>query len=142
MNIPPSVVSGRRNFAGLFCCNRFRKIILVVVRVFEFLHSQGQELTPEVKDIWSAVRHLTPPDALIFTDQVDETINPLGGWNTYAFSGQRQIFLSSYYTAFELRSDEARLRQLLSINDSVLRGTKSPAEVPTRSHYDSMFAVI
>ena len=42
MGIPPSVVSGRRNFAGLFCSNRFRKIILVVFGFFEFLHSQGQ----------------------------------------------------------------------------------------------------
>jgi hypothetical protein len=104
--------------------------------------SPNQELTPELKDIWSAVRRLTPPDALIFTDQVDETINLLGGWNTYAFSGQRQIYLSSYYTTLELRNDKAKLRRLLSINEAVLRGTKSPAEVPTRSHYDTMFAVI
>jgi hypothetical protein len=102
----------------------------------------GQELTPELKDIWSAVRHLTPPDALIFTDQVDETVNLLGGWNTYAFSGQRHIYLSSYFTVFELRNDKARLHQLLSTNDSVLRGTTSPTDVPTRSHYDAIFAVI
>jgi len=105
-------------------------------------YGQGQELTPEVKDIWSAVRRLTPPDSLIFTDQVDETINLQGGWNSYAFSGQRQIFLSSYYTVFELRNDKARLRQLLAVNDSVLRGTQSPTEVPTRRHYGSIFAVI
>jgi hypothetical protein len=40
MSIPPSVVSGRRNFAGLFGCIWFRKIILVVFRFFEFSHSQ------------------------------------------------------------------------------------------------------
>lgn len=105
-------------------------------------HLPGQELTPELKDIWSAVRRLTPPDALIFTDQVDETIDLLGGWNTYAFSGQRQIFLSSYYAVMELRKDKARLNQLLSMNEALLRGIKSPADVPTRSRYDTMFAVV
>ncbi len=101
-----------------------------------------QALRPELKDIWAAVRRLTPRHALIFTDQVDETISLVGGWNTYAFSGQRQIYLSSYYTALELRNDRARLRQILSINDEVLRGSRSPAEVPTRGHYDQMFAVV
>jgi hypothetical protein len=105
-------------------------------------HILGQELTPELKDIWSAVRRLTPSNALIFTDQVDESINVLGGWNTYAFSGQRQIFLSSYYTVFDLRNDKTKLRQVLAINDSVLRGATSPTEVATRSHYDSVFAII
>jgi hypothetical protein len=104
--------------------------------------SSESPLTPELKDIWSAVRRLTPTDALIFTDQVDETMDLIGGWNTYARSGQRQIYLSSYYTALDLRNDKARLRQILSINDQVLRGTKSPAEVPTRSRYGSFFAVV
>jgi hypothetical protein len=44
-------------------------------------------------DVWSAVRRLTAHDALIFTDHVDETINIIGGWNTYAWRGQRQIYL-------------------------------------------------
>jgi hypothetical protein len=105
-------------------------------------HILGQELAPELKDIWSAVRRLTPANALIFTDQVDETINILGGWNTYAFSGQRQIFLSSYYTVLDLRNDKEKLHQVLAINDSVLRGTMSPTDIPTRSHYGSIFAVI
>jgi hypothetical protein len=105
-------------------------------------HNFEPQLTPELKGIWSAVRQLTPPNALIFTDQVDESINVLGGWNTYAFSGQRQIFLSSYYTVLDLRNDKAKLRQVLAINDSVLRGIMNPVEVPTRSHYDSVFAVI
>jgi len=102
----------------------------------------GPQLTPQLADIWSAVRRLTPRDALIFTDQVDETINILGGWNTYAFSGQRQIYLSSYYTVFELRNDAARLREALTINESVLNGTKSPAEIPTRHRHENAFAVV
>jgi hypothetical protein len=105
-------------------------------------HSPGRELTPEVKDIWSAVRRLTPHDALIFTDQVDETIDLTGGWNTYAYSGQRQIYLSSYYTAPALRNDRSRLREVLAVNDEVLRGARRPADVPTRSHHDNVFAVV
>ena len=88
------------------------------------------------------MRRLTPPDALIFTDQVDETINLLGGWNTYAFSGQRQIYLSSYYTAPELRNDQGKLRKLLSINASVLSGTMKPVDVPTKARREQAFAVI
>jgi hypothetical protein len=102
----------------------------------------GPQLTPELADVWSAVRRLTPQDSLIFTDQVDETINVVGGWNTYAFRGQRQIYLSSYYTVFELRADQAKRRELLAVNEAVLNGTKSPAEVATRSHYGSAFAVV
>jgi hypothetical protein len=102
----------------------------------------GPQLTPELADIWSAVRRLTPQDALIFTDQVDETINVLGGWNTYAFRAQRQIYLSSYYTVFELRTDQAKLREVLAINGAVLNGTRRPDEVPTRSRYENVFAVI
>ena len=55
---------------------------------------------------------------------------------------QRQIYLSTYLTVFELRNDRVKLRQVLAINDSVLRGTRSPVDVPTRSHYDKEFAVV
>src|SRR3984893_17884171 len=102
----------------------------------------GPQLTPGLADIWSAVRRLTPRDALIFTDQVDETINVLGGWNTYAFRGQRQLYLSSYYTVFELRADRAKLREVLAINEAVLDGTKRSAEFRTRSRYDDVLAGI
>jgi hypothetical protein len=105
-------------------------------------HFLGPQLTPELKDIWSAVRRLTPPDALVFTDQVDETINVLGGWNTFALSGQRQIYLSSYYTSAELRSDKTRLREVLAVNEAVLNGSRSPFQVQTRGHYKSAYAVV
>ena len=101
-----------------------------------------ERLTPELKQIWSAVRERTPKDALIFTDQVDETINVLGGWNTYAYAGQRQLYLSSYYTNFKLRSDLQKTRELLSINESVLDGSRSPSTVPTQRKYSSFYAVV
>jgi hypothetical protein len=102
----------------------------------------GPQLTPELRDIWTAVRRLTPHDSLIFTDEVDETINVLGGWNTYAYRGQRQIYLSSYYTNLGLRADHDLLDQILALNKEVLNGTVSPTKIPTRSHYDSAFAVV
>jgi hypothetical protein len=105
-------------------------------------HFNKPELTPELRDVWSAVAQLTPPDALIFTDQVDETINVLGGWNSYAFRGQRQIYISSYYTAFELRNDPTKLRQVLSMNDAVLSGTIKPVDVPTKAPHEHAFAVV
>jgi hypothetical protein len=99
-------------------------------------------LKPELRDVWAEVRHLTPTDALIFTDQVDDTINVVGGWNTYAYSGQRQLYLSSYYTAFDLRSDPSKLQDVLAVNEAVLSGARKPADVPTRLHYATMFAVV
>jgi hypothetical protein len=100
------------------------------------------QLTPELKEIWSAVREHTSKDALIFTDQVDETENILGGWNTYAFSGQRQIYLSSFVTDAELRHDKRKLDQLLAINKAVLDGSRSPQSVPTRRNFRSFYAVV
>jgi hypothetical protein len=104
--------------------------------------TQRAPLTPAVKEIWSTVRERTPKDALVFTDQVDETPDLLGGWNTYAYAGQRQIYLSSYYTNFELRHDRQKLDEVLTINKSVLEGSRSPRNVPTLRNYSSFYAVV
>lgn len=103
---------------------------------------ERERMTPELKEVWSAVRERTPKDTLIFTDQVDETENTLGGWNTYAYSGQRQIYLSSYVTNLSLRNDKPKLREILSINKSVLDGIRSPGSVPTQRKYNSHYAVV
>ena len=87
--------------------------------------TQRVPLTPAVKEIWSAVRERTPKNSLVFTDQVDETEDMLGGWNTYAYAGQRQVCLSSYYTNFELRHDKEKLDEVLAINKE-RAGRKSP----------------
>ncbi len=105
------------------------------------------ELTPAVRDIWIAVRRHAPFDALIFTDQVADTPQGqtpllLRGWNTYAFAGQRQIYISSHYTTFDLRFDAAKRREVILINDAVLRGAIAPSSVSTRRHYGSFFAVV
>lgn len=104
--------------------------------------TQGTQLTPAVKEVWTAVRELTPKNSLIFTDQVDETENLLGGWNTYAYSGQRQVYLSSYYTSAELRTDKQKVEQLLATNKAVLEGSRSPQNVPTKHSYDSFYSVV
>lgn len=103
---------------------------------------EREPLTPALKEIWSAVRDRTPKDALIFTDQVDETEGVLGGWNTYAYMGQRQIYLSSFVTNAELRHDRQKLDQILTINKAVLEGSRSPQRVPTRRDYHSFYAVV
>ena len=98
-------------------------------------------LTPEVRDIWLAVGRLTGPDALIFTDQVSEQPTLLGGWDQYAVTGQRQIYLSSFMNS-DLRTDRAKLRSVLAINEAVLTGRRRPADVQTRDQYRDFFAVV
>jgi hypothetical protein len=105
-------------------------------------HKGQPELTPEVRDVWRAVRELTPANALIFTDQTGDLPFLLEGWNLYAISGQRQLFLSSSYTTPELRTDSAARRAVLATNAAVLNGSLSPSAVPTRRRYDSFFAVV
>lgn len=98
-------------------------------------------LTPEVRDIWMAVRRLTRPDALIFTDQVSEQPTLLGGWNSYAVTGQRQIYISNFMNS-DLRTDRAKLKSVLAVNEAVLSGQRRPADVQTRDRYRDFFAVI
>lgn len=104
--------------------------------------TQRAPLTPALKEIWAAVRERTPKHALVFTDQVDATQDLLGGWNTYAFAGQRQLYLSSYYTNFELRRDRQKLDDILTINKAVLDGSRSPQNVSTQRSYNSFYAVV
>jgi hypothetical protein len=103
--------------------------------------TEAEPLTPELKQVWSAVREQTPGDALIFTDQVDETQHVLGGWNTYAYSGQRQLYLSSYVTS-SLRYDKITRDEVMATNAAVLAGTRSPQSVPVRGAYGSFYAVV
>ncbi len=98
-------------------------------------------LTPEVRDIWMAVRRFTKPEALIFTDQVNDQQMLLGGWNQYSVTGQRHIYFSNFMNS-ELRTDRAKLKSVLAINESVLRGERNPAEVSTRDRYQDFYAVV
>ncbi|MFB9265870.1 hypothetical protein ACFFWD_22390 [Bradyrhizobium erythrophlei] len=104
--------------------------------------TENEPLTPALREIWSVVRERTPKDALIFTDQVDETEHVLGGWNTYAYSGQRQLYLSSYVTNFELRQNKQKLDEVLATNNAVLEGRRSPHTVATQRTYSAFYAVV
>jgi hypothetical protein len=98
-------------------------------------------LTPQVRQIWLAVKQRTPPDALIFTDQTGIEPTLLGSWNTYAFIGARQIFVSNLYMNAVTRSNRELALDVLRENDAVLNG-KSPAQLALRGRYSGYFAVV
>src|SRR5262249_40008043 len=66
------------------------------------------ELTPDVRDIWRAVRKLTPPDSLVFIDQTRDMLSLVGGWSAYARTGQRQVYLADYIASFDLVNDPSK----------------------------------
>jgi hypothetical protein len=98
-------------------------------------------LTPQVRQIWLAVKQRTPPDALIFTDQTGIEPTLLGSWNTYAFIGARQIFVSNLYMNGDTRNNRELALDVLRENDAVLNG-KSPAQLALRGRYSGYFAVV
>lgn len=100
------------------------------------------ELRPEVRDIWRAVRMKTPKDALVFTDQVSEKMALLGGWNTFSFSGQRQIYISTIYWASHFRIDETARKDVLEKNTAVLDGRLRPSDIVECRQFVNHFAVI
>jgi hypothetical protein len=103
---------------------------------------QAGILTPQVRQIWLAVKERTPPDALIFTDQTGIEPTLLGSWNTYAFIGARQIFVSNLYMNSATRLNRERSLAVLRENDAVLNGGLLPAQIRLRGRYSSYFAVV
>ena len=99
-------------------------------------------LTPSVREIWLAVRDRTPTDALIFTDQTGIEPTLLGGWNTYAITGGRQIFVSSIYTNSETRLNRGRAMEVLGQNDDVLDGRLRPDQLTLPRKFSSYYAVV
>lgn len=99
-------------------------------------------LTPSVLDIWRAVRHQTPQDALIFTDETNDRPELRGGWNTYAFHGGRQVYVSQYMQTFAARHDRAILQAALATNAAVLSGETKPQDVPVKRAYSSYYIVM
>lgn len=99
-------------------------------------------LTPQVRQIWLAVKDRTPPDALIFTDQTGMVPTLLGSWNTYAFIGARQIFVSNLVLNSATRNNRQLALNVLRENDLVLDGTMPPAQLALHGHYSDYFAVV
>jgi hypothetical protein len=100
------------------------------------------DLTPQVRDIWQAVRERVPADALVFTDQTGHDPGLLAGWNTYVFHGQRQVFISSWVQSTELRANPAARDVRLQMNDDILSGRLDPPQVKTSRPYSHFFAVV
>jgi hypothetical protein len=100
-------------------------------------------LTPAVREVWAQVRALVPRDAIVFTDMVagpaDATLT--GGWNTYAASGQRQIWISNWY-GNELRADPAAAAARIEANRAVLDGRLAPAALRLSRRYSEAWAVV
>jgi hypothetical protein len=118
--------------------------LVAVARGNLILDSQWQSgvLTPQVRQIWLAVKERTPPDALIFTDQTGMEPTLLSSWNTYAFIGARQIFVSALLMNSATRLNPERAFDILAKNDAVLNGSISPLQLSLRGHYSSYFAVV
>ncbi len=102
----------------------------------------GSDLTPQVRDIWRAVRERVPADALVFTDQTGPARGFLQGWNTFVQYGQRQVFLASWFQSPALQADPAARDARLKTNQDVLSGVLDPALVATRRTYGAFYAVV
>jgi hypothetical protein len=103
----------------------------------------GADLTPQVREIWQAVRERVPPNALVFTDETGRDHGLLGGWNAYVLHGQRQVFIS--FPGSRARSSKlypAERDARLQMNDDVLSGQLDPTRVKTSRPYSSFFAVV
>lgn len=155
-----SLVGGQRNPPGLTNLRTFSwrlryaavwlaaVTILVLVAIGRGHLAAGQNdtaaentLTPAVLDIWQSVRRLTPPDALIFTDQVSEEMTLLGGWNTFCAVGQRQVFLAGIFVSKDRINAETR-RLKLKQNQKVLAGAGTPKDLPVAQRYRAYYAVV
>jgi hypothetical protein len=104
--------------------------------------SAAYVFTPEMRDIWLAVRDRTPQDSLIFTDQTDDTESRLSGFNEYALISGRQFFLVSSHLYAPFRYDRARRLAALRENSDVLSGKLRPSVLTLSREYSGYFAVI
>lgn len=95
------------------------------------------------RDVWTAVRERTPTHSLIFTDQTGMGSGALAQWNSYATTGQRQIYIAGWYQTFELRHAPERLAERLKSNEAVLDGRIQPDKLAyNRGPYSDYFAVV
>jgi hypothetical protein len=106
-----------------------------------YVGSQRSIVPDDLADLWRNVRQLTPPDALIFTDQTGDTPARFEGWNDYAGTSGRQFFLASWQ-ASPLRTDATARRQRLEVNASVLQGKISPRDLDLHGRYAAFYAAM
>lgn len=98
-------------------------------------------VAPEIYDLWTKVRELTPQDALIFTDQTGDNEERLSGWNDLAMMAERQFYISSWSTSYLRGNAEARLKRLAS-NEGILQGTVTPEALTLHRTYGSYYAAV
>jgi hypothetical protein len=98
-------------------------------------------LTPAFRDIWLAVRHKTPADALIFTDRTGYNAEPQHGANLYAIFGRRQVYVAATILSELFTKPEARAARLKT-NQDVLDGKVNPADLPEAKPFGSYYAVL
>src|SRR5205823_11080152 len=100
LRVAPRLPKWKQNVgAGLFvglAVGLFSNWLEIVPHIGRNLPSDEPIYTPAMRDIWLAVRDLTPTDSLIFTDQTGNTEDRLGGWNDYALMSGRQFYLVSW----------------------------------------------
>ena len=103
--------------------------------------ADAAEFTPDLRDIWLAVRARTPRDALIFTDETGPTESRVGGWDDFALAAERQFYVASWEVT-PLRNDAGLRRQWLDRNAGVLSGRLRPRDLALSRPYDGYYAVV
>lgn len=102
----------------------------------------GNLIPASAADIWKQVRVQTEKNALVFTDQTSPTNwDMLGGWNNFALSGERQIYVANWVQT-SLRSNSTKRDEVFTINNAVLSGLLSPDKVSTSRTYSEFVAVV
>ncbi len=101
----------------------------------------ARQFTPDMRDIWLAVRAHTPRDSLVFTDQTGPTESRVGGWNDFALAAQRQFYVVSWEVT-PLRNDTGLRERWLTRNADVISGQLRPRDLALSRAYDGYYAVI
>jgi hypothetical protein len=110
----------------------------------DYAPRQPGVLTPAMREVWTRVRSVVPRDAIVFTDMVagPGDVSLAGGWNTYAASGQRQLWISTWVQSHVLRADPSLIAARLEANRAVLEGRLDPAALPLSRPYREAWAVV
>jgi hypothetical protein len=144
--------SGRSDYKRTMPLKRHVSAWVAVITVLSFLAAAlgalhvppapyyVERFSPQVRDIWQAVRERTPSNALIFT-QTGPDISRLSGWNDYSLSAQRQFYISTW-GAGPFRIDSAAREERLAANEAVLSGKLLPSSLPLQNSYSDYYAVM
>jgi hypothetical protein len=104
-------------------------------------YASREWLTPAFRDIWLAVRHKTPADALVFTDRAGYGAELQHGANLYAIFGRRQVYIAATVLSELFTKPEERAARLKT-NQEVLDGKVKPADLPEAKPFGSYYAVL